>query len=167
MHYTSSWESHQSAKYCNPLVWGFEVQNIVTVSASLWLWRWRRHVALKCLYPSANLHGLNTSCSYPWSAFTWNIRSGDRIPVGAKFSAPVESVPRAYPASCTMGTGSFVRVKRPGRGADHPPQSKCRGHETVGIFLYSPSGPQWPVIGKTFTFTLINIFKAKLFNFFF
>jgi hypothetical protein len=25
------------------------------------------------------------------------------------------------PASCTMGTGSFPGVKRPGRGADHPP----------------------------------------------
>jgi hypothetical protein len=26
----------------------------------------------------------------------------------------------AYPASCTMGTGSFPGVKRPGIGADHP-----------------------------------------------
>jgi hypothetical protein len=28
--------------------------------------------------------------------------------------------PEAHPASCTMGTGSFPGVKRPGRGADHP-----------------------------------------------
>jgi hypothetical protein len=27
----------------------------------------------------------------------------------------------AHPASCTMGTGSFPGVKRPRRGADHPP----------------------------------------------
>jgi hypothetical protein len=33
----------------------------------------------------------------------------------------IESVPGAHPASCTMGTGSFVGVKRPGRDADHPP----------------------------------------------
>jgi hypothetical protein len=26
-----------------------------------------------------------------------------------------------HPASCTMGTRSFPAVKRPGRGADHPP----------------------------------------------
>jgi hypothetical protein len=39
-------------------------------------------------------------------------------------------------------------VKRPGRGADHPLPSKCRGHERVGLYLYSPSGPQWPVIGR-------------------
>ena len=40
-------------------------------------------------------------------------------------------------------------VKRPGRGADHPPPSKCRGHERLGLYLYSPSAPQWPVIGRT------------------
>ena len=36
-------------------------------------------------------------------------RSGNRIPVGAKFSAPVKTGPGAYPASCTMGTGSLLR----------------------------------------------------------
>ena len=45
---------------------------------------------------------------------------GDRIPVGARFSAPVQTVPGAHPASCTMGTGSFPGVKRPGRGVHHP-----------------------------------------------
>ena len=38
-------------------------------------------------------------------------RSGDRIPMGARFSAPVQTGPRAHPASCTMGTGSFPGVK--------------------------------------------------------
>jgi hypothetical protein len=42
-------------------------------------------------------------------------RSGDRIPVGANFSAPVQTGPGTHPASCTMGTGSFPRVKC-GRG---------------------------------------------------
>ena len=53
-----------------------------------------------------------------------------------------------------MGTGSFPGVKRPGRGADHPPPFKCRGHERVELYLYSPSGLQWPVIGRTITFYL-------------
>ena len=39
---------------------------------------------------------------------------------GARFSAPVQTGPGAQPASCTMGTGSFTGVKRPGRGVDHP-----------------------------------------------
>ena len=51
------------------------------------------------------------------------------------FSAPVQTGPGAHPASCTMGTGSFPGVKRPGRGADHPPPSKCRGQERVGLYL--------------------------------
>jgi len=46
--------------------------------------------------------------------------SGDRIPVGARFSAPVQTGPGAHPASYTMVTGSFPGVKRPGRGIDHP-----------------------------------------------
>ena len=39
-------------------------------------------------------------------------RSGDRIPVGVRFSAPVQTGPGAHPASCTMGTGSFPQVKQ-------------------------------------------------------
>jgi hypothetical protein len=42
-------------------------------------------------------------------------RSGDRIPVGARFSAPIQTGPGAHPASCTMGTGFFPGVKY-GRG---------------------------------------------------
>jgi hypothetical protein len=68
----------------------------------------------------------NSSCGANNFIFILNIslragRSGDRIPVGARFSASVQNGPGAHPASCTMGTGSFQGVKRPGRGADHPP----------------------------------------------
>jgi len=31
--------------------------------------------------------------------------------VGARFTAPVQAGPGAHPASCTMGTGSFLGVK--------------------------------------------------------
>ena len=36
-------------------------------------------------------------------------RSGDRIPVGARFSAAVQTGPGAHPASYAMGTGSLSR----------------------------------------------------------
>jgi hypothetical protein len=52
-------------------------------------------------------------------------RSGDRIPVGVRFLAHVQTGPGAHPASCTMGTESFPGVKRPGRGANHPPPSSA------------------------------------------
>jgi hypothetical protein len=52
-------------------------------------------------------------------------RSGDRIPVEARFFAHVQTGPRAHPASCTMGTGSFPGVKRPWRDVDHSPPSSA------------------------------------------
>ena len=56
-----------------------------------------------------------------YSDSLWAGRSRDRIPVGARFSAPVQINPGAHTPSFTMGTGSFLGVKRPGRGVDHPP----------------------------------------------
>jgi len=47
-------------------------------------------------------------------------RSGERIPVVERFSAPVQTGPGAHPASCTMGTGSFPGVKS-GRGVTLTP----------------------------------------------
>jgi hypothetical protein len=75
-----------------------------------------------------------------------NGRSGNRIPLGARFSAPVQTGPGVHPASCTMGTGSFPGVNRPGRGVDHAPPSSAEVKERVELYLYSPSGPSWPVI---------------------
>jgi hypothetical protein len=45
-------------------------------------------------------------------------RFGDRIPVAARFSAPVQNGPGAHPASYTIGIGSFPWIKRPGRGVN-------------------------------------------------
>jgi hypothetical protein len=48
-------------------------------------------------------------------------RSGDRIPVGVRFSTPVQTVPGAHPASHRTGTESLCGVKAAGHGVDHPP----------------------------------------------
>jgi hypothetical protein len=68
-------------------------------------------------------------------------RSGDRIPVEARLSTPVQNGPGSHPASHTIGTGSFIRVKWPGRGVDHPRPSSAEVKERVQLYLYSPSGP--------------------------
>ena len=47
-------------------------------------------------------------------------RSGIESRWEARFSAPVQTGPRAHPASCTMGTGSFPVVKS-GRGVTLTP----------------------------------------------
>ena len=69
-------------------------------------------------------------------------RSGDRIPVGTRFSAPVQTDPGSHPASCTMGTGSFPRVKS-GRGVTLTPHpllvSWSRKSRAIPLF------PLWAV----------------------
>jgi len=67
--------------------------------------------------------------------------------VGAEFSAPVQTGPGAHPAPSTMGMGSFLGVKRPGHGVDHPPPSSAEIKEIVELYHYSTFGPSWPVIG--------------------
>ena len=46
-----------------------------------------------------------------------------------------------------MGTGSFSGVKRPGRGVDHPSPFSAEVKERVALYLYTSSGPSWPVLG--------------------
>jgi hypothetical protein len=66
-------------------------------------------------------------------------RSGDRIPAGATFSAPVQTGPGA-----------------------HPPSSSARVKERVQLYLYSPSGPSWPVVGRALPLPLpIDICASK------
>jgi len=73
-------------------------------------------------------------------------RSGDRIPVGARYSATVQTGPGAHPTSCAMA------VKRPRRGGDQRTPCRAEAKELVELYLYSPSGPSWPVLGLTLLF---------------
>ena len=67
-------------------------------------------------------------------------RSGDRIPVGARFSAPVQTSPGAHPSSYTMGNGSFLGVKLPGRSVDHPPPSSAEVEGRVEAYSFPTLG---------------------------
>jgi hypothetical protein len=71
--------------------------------------------------------------------------------VRARFSAHARTGRGTHPASCTMGTGSFLGVKRPGRGADHPHPSSAEVKERVKLYIYFPSGPSWPVLGELYS----------------
>ena len=84
--------------------------------------------------------------------------------MAAIFSASVQTGPGAHPASCTMGTGSFSGLKRPGRGADYQPPSSDKVEGRVGLYICSPSGPSWPVIGRTECVLNIAVFcdRTKL-----
>jgi hypothetical protein len=49
-----------------------------------------------------------------YSDLLWAGRSGDRIPEGAKFFAPVQTGPRAHPASYTIAPGLLPGGKAAG-----------------------------------------------------
>ena len=61
-------------------------------------------------------------------------RSGDRIPVGERFSAPIQTGRGVHKA----GTGSFLGVKRPGRDVDHPLPSSVKIRERVELYSTPP-----------------------------
>jgi hypothetical protein len=65
----------------------------------------------------------------------------------ARFSTYVQTGSGAHPASCTVGTGSFPGLNRPGCGIDHPPPSSAKVEERVELYLYSTSGPSLSVLG--------------------
>ena len=71
----------------------------------------------------------------------------------ARFSAPVQTGPVAHPAFCTMGTGSFPGVKRPGRGANHPPPSEVLRSWKGRVVPLLTIWASVTCIGRTFTFT--------------
>ena len=75
-------------------------------------------------------------------------RSGNRIPLGTRFSAPVQSGPEAHPATYAMRTRLFPGVKAAGgRGVNNPPLSVAELR--LELFLCSPSVPSCPVLGWT------------------
>jgi hypothetical protein len=75
-------------------------------------------------------------------------RSGARIPVGERFSAPAQTGPWAHPVSYTMGTVSFPWVMQPGRDVDHSHQSSAEVKQRPELYLYSHSGPSWSIPGS-------------------
>jgi len=54
---------------------------------------------------------------------------------------------RNFPASYTIGTGSFPGVKGPGFGVDRPHSLSAEIKERVELYFYYSSGPSWSVVG--------------------
>ena len=69
-------------------------------------------------------------------------RSRDRIPVGARFPAPVHTGPGGPPSLLYIGYRVFPGGKeRQRRGVDHPPPSSADVKERIQLYVYSTSGP--------------------------
>ena len=83
-----------------------------------------------------------------------------------RFSAPLQTSPGAYPASYTMGTGSFPRVKRPGRGVDNPPHLEPRLKKEQSYTSAPPVGFQGLFWGALSLLPLILITLLVIISFF-
>ena len=88
-----------------------------------------------------------------WAVQDWTL-------VVVRFSAPIQTGPGAHQASHTH---TVYQVSFPGHDINHPPPSSPKVKERVQLYLYSSSGPSWPVIGWTFTSTLYTSCTVLLF----
>ena len=74
-------------------------------------------------------------------------RSGDRIPDEARFSVPVLTGRGAHPGSVSRGYSGLC---------NHPLLFSVEVKERVELYLYSPFGPSWHVLGRTSPLTFIQ-----------
>jgi len=73
-----------------------------------------------------------------------------------------ETGPCAHPASCTMGTGPFPGVKRPGRGVNHAPPSSAEFKGRGETYLL----PFWAIVAcfwENITFILHISLRYRVF----
>jgi len=101
------------------------------------------HPQERTMDPRLKLVNIHTTATMCRLATGWIVRGSHPGGV-AGFSAPVQIGPGAHPASCTMGTGSFLGVKS-GRGVTlttHPllvPQSrKSRAIPLLPLWAIQP-----------------------------
>jgi len=74
--------------------------------------------------------------------------SRDRIAVRGKIFDTRPDLPWGPPSLLYNGYRvSFPGVKRSERVVDHPPPFSAEVKERVELYLYSPSGSSWPLIG--------------------
>jgi hypothetical protein len=94
--------------------------------------------------------------SYAFS-FMWDVKvmfiyhslrtGGPGIETRWEGDLPHQSRPAPGSTKPPVLPGPFLGVKRPRRGVDHPSPSSTEVKESVDMYLYSPSGLSWPVLG--------------------
>jgi hypothetical protein len=73
--------------------------------------------------------------------------------VGGKIFCTPPNRPWGPPSILYIGYWvSFPGVKQPGRGVDHQPPPSSKVKERVELYLSSPYGPSWPVVGLIYLY---------------
>jgi hypothetical protein len=90
-------------------------------------------------------------------------RAGDRIPVKARFSAPVQTGLGAHWIPYSTGTGSFSGGKSARAWLWPPTPSSAEIKERVKLYLCSPTGPSWPDLGWPLPLLNVIYIASELF----
>jgi hypothetical protein len=125
------------------------VENLLVATGNMLNTQCLATFAPSCMY----LFILHNICGPGYSLSTsWTVRGSN--PGGGEIFSSRPDRPWGPPSLLyNRYQVSFPWVKRPGRGVDHPPSSSARVKERVELYLYSPSEPSWPVVGRTLPFT--------------
>ena len=75
-----------------------------------------------------------------------------------------DGLAEGYPASDTTVTGSVLGVKRPRHDVDHTPPSSAEVKERVELYLCSPYGFLWPLLGRNLPLYLLLLLLLLLFD---
>jgi hypothetical protein len=120
------------------------------------------------------LFSVTQAFSVQWKADMWMMNRGSSVSVVSEYGLDdwaigvwcptqakdfssilrVQSGSAAHPASYPMGTWSpFPMGKaRPGRDIDHSPPSSAEDKNEYKLYLLSPQGPSWFVVGQLYFF---------------
>ena len=95
-------------------------------------------------------------------AMGWTVR-GSNTGGGEIFHSRADR-PKAPPKPLHSGYRiSFPEVKRRRRGVNHKPPFSADVKEKVDLYLYSPSGLSWPVLGWNLPYNLLYIHTYTLY----
>ena len=90
-------------------------------------------------------------------AVGWTVQGSN--PFGGEVFRTRSTGPGAHPVSYTMGIGSFPEVKRPGRDVDDPSPSSAEVEGRVELYICSPSGSSWSVLGWPLPLPVHTVFS--------
>ena len=95
-------------------------------------------------------------------ATRYGLRCGDRIPVGGEIFRTRPDRPWVPPILLYNRYRGIPGGKAAGALRWPPTPSSAEVKERVQLYLYSPSGPSWPVLGRNIPLPLLFTFYQLL-----
>ena len=112
------------------------------------------HLERHCLINGITLIAENTTyIALYYYYYYWTVRGSD-LGEGEIFHT-CRDRDWDTPGPCKMGSGSLMEVKLQWSGVDHPFSFTAKVEERLELYLHSPFGPSWPVLGLSLPLLLL------------